>query len=57
MCDSREKNTGLDALNEAFMELDRAYVQLARACGLSEAEFETGRHDETHRPFRAARHL
>lgn len=39
MCDSREKNTGLDALNEAFMELDRAYVQLARACGLSEAEF------------------
>ena len=38
MCDSREKNTGLDALNEAFMELDRAYVQLARACGLSEAE-------------------
>ena len=32
------ESTSLDALNEAFMELDRAYDQLAKSCGLSEPE-------------------
>ena len=35
----RENETSLDALNEAFMELDRAYDQLAKSCGLSEPEY------------------
>lgn len=35
----RKDDASLDALNEAFMELDRAYDQLARACGLSEPEY------------------
>ena len=35
----REESTSLDALNEAFMELDRAYDQLAKSCGLSEPEY------------------
>ena len=33
------ESTSLDALNEAFMELDRAYDQLAKSCGLSEPEY------------------
>ncbi|WP_295625906.1 MarR family winged helix-turn-helix transcriptional regulator [uncultured Intestinimonas sp.] len=35
----REKATSLDALNEAFMELDHAYDKLAKSCGLSEPEY------------------
>lgn len=35
----RKNETSLDALNEAFMELDRAYDQLAKSCGLSEPEY------------------
>ena len=39
MSPEREESTSLDALNEAFMELDRAYDQLAKSCGLSEPEY------------------
>ena len=35
----REKATSLDALNEAFMELDHAYDKLAKSCGLSEPDY------------------
>ncbi len=39
MPNDREKATSLDALNEAFMELDHAYDKLAKSCGLSEPEY------------------
>lgn len=39
MSSCQESGTSLDALNEAFMELDRAYDQLAKSCGLSEPEY------------------